>query len=85
MKVVFCCYIHEFHKEHCNNIIEELSNRDHEVIIAAKDNSYDADFAVQVDQIYPKLGNKGIFINHGLVNFPQNGFHYDNGYINDVQ
>jgi len=84
MKVVFGCYVHEFHKEHCNNIIEELLKRGHEPIIAVENTTYDAEFMIQVDQFYPKLANKGIFIGHGLVNFPQNGFHSNQGYINDI-
>jgi len=85
MRVVFGCYIHEFHKDHCNNIIEELSLRGHEPILAEEGKTYDADFGIQIDQLYPKLGNKGIFIEHGLVNFPQNAFHHTQAFINDIQ
>ncbi|MCP4704009.1 MAG: hypothetical protein GY865_05310 [candidate division Zixibacteria bacterium] len=85
MKVVFGCYVHEFRQDHCNNLIEEVSKRGHEAILAEEGKVYDADFMIQVDQIYPKAANKGILMNHGLVNFPQNGFHYQDGYKKDVE
>jgi len=85
MRVVFCHYVYKFHKDYCHNLAEELSSRGHVSVFAEKGTLYDVDFTIQVDQIYPRHGGKGVFINHGLVNFPQNAYLYGEKCISDIK
>jgi hypothetical protein len=75
MRVVFTCYIYDFHKKYCNNIADEIKKRGGDVVFAEDGAVYrDVDFTIQPDQAYPRFGGKGIFINHAMPVWPQNDF-----------
>lgn len=74
MKVAFGIYVYEFHKNYCYNIAEEVEKRGGICFYPKKGDNINVDFTIQPDEIYPRLGGRGIFINHGLVNWPQNAF-----------
>lgn len=77
MKVVFTCYIYDFHMDFCHNIAEEVEKRGGEVIYATKDGQYDnVDFTVRPDESYPSFGGKAIWTNHGMPVIPQHPFYY---------
>lgn len=84
MRVVFNCTVHPFHREYCENIAEEVSNRGGDVIFAEgprNQGNYEADFCVQPDQICRRLGAKvGVWINHALPVLPQNQFYLEDGF-----
>jgi len=75
MRVAFGTYVYDFHKNYCYGIAEEVEKRGGECFYPEKGICIDVDFTIQPDQIYPRLpGSRGVFINHGLVNWPQNAF-----------
>jgi len=75
MKVVFTCYIFEFHTDFCKDIAEEVRNRGGEVVFARQGETYDnVDFTIQPDEAYPRFGGKGVFINHAMPILPQCDF-----------
>ena len=77
MKVVFGCYIHNFHKDYCFNIADEVERRGGTAIFAksGSDRYTDADFTIQPDEAYVRHGGKGVWINHAFPVVPQNGFY----------
>ncbi len=89
MKVVFNCTAYKFHREYCESIAEEISNRNNEVIFAEGDlnhGNYEADFCIQPDQIYRRLGARiGIWINHAMPVIPQNSFYYEDKFNNSLK
>jgi len=89
MKVVFNCTAYKFHREYCDDIAEEISNRGNEVIFAEGDlnqGNYEADFCIQPDQIHKRLGARiGIWINHAMPVIPQNRFYYEDKFKNSLK
>jgi len=86
MKVVFTCYVYGFHKDFCYNIAEEIEKRGGEVIFATGDGQYNnVDFTIQPDEIYPRFGGKGLFINHAMPVMPQNTFWLTEKCKNDIK
>ena len=82
MKVAFGTYKHAFHKHYCFNIAEEVEKRGGVCYYPKRGVHIGADFTIQPDHGYPRLGGRGVFINHGLVNWPQNAFF---GHLRDIE
>ncbi len=61
MRVVFNCTFHNFHREYCESIAEEIARRDGEAIFAdgPEENSgrYEVDFCIQPDEACERLGD----------------------------
>lgn len=86
MRVVFSCYVYDFHKHYCTNIAEEVINRGGEVIYSKKGEIYNADFTIQPDEIYDRQGSRmGIWIDHAMPVIPQNGFFLGEKFKNDLR
>jgi len=87
MKVVFSCYIFDFHRDYCNNIAEEIIRRGGEVIFAKSGHDYHpaADFTIQPDEAYPRLGGRGVWINHAFPVVPQNNFYLGEKFKNQLR
>jgi len=81
MRVVFNCTFHNFHREYCESIAEEIARRNGEALFAdgPEENSgrYEVDFCIQPDEACERLGAKiGVWINHALPVIPQNDFYF---------
>ena len=78
MKVVFGCYIYKFHEDYCRDIAEEVHARGGKAIICKDRRTHkDANFTIQPDEAYPRLGGKGVWINHAFPVIPQNSFYLE--------
>jgi hypothetical protein len=85
MKVIFNCKHHDFHKDYCINIHDELLKRGHESVISTDEAYYaDADFTIQPDEACKRQGGLGIWINHAFPFIPHNKFYLESNFINDL-
>jgi hypothetical protein len=85
LKVAFSCYIYDFHKEYCKNIIKEVKRRGGTVILSEKNKKYNVDFTIQPDEAYPCQGGRGIWINHAMPVIPQNNFYFSEKFKNKLK
>ena len=89
MRVVFNCTVFPFHREYCDNIAAEVTNRGSEAIFAEggmNECHYDADFCVQPDESCGRIGARmGVWINHALPVVPQNQFYFEDEFKSNLK
>ncbi len=89
MRVVFNCSLHQFHREYCVSIADEIIRRGGETIFAEGGGNaghFEADFCIQPDESCERLGAKiGIWINHALPVIPQNDFYFGEDFKNSLK